>query len=327
MNVPEFVYGNIAPVFTMFKDDLSLDPDGQRRFLDWLLQTDAISAYFVRSGLGQMFTYGVEDTKQMAKTACNHLADKAPVLVGCNGVWDRNRKRLPDPDLFQRQAIELSRYAQDVGASGVVHTIPDMLTPQAGKTPVDVTLQHFERIAASVTIPVFIYQPPGTANEYMLTPEAIRRLASIPNVVAAKISTNNAYYLFRLIRAAQSETFSMIAGAETIFYAALYAGAPAVIGQGCTINPQIIKALQQRFEAGDQAGVIEAQHSVNMLCEECRNPVDFLKRYVSEQGFPVGRAYRSAPDNLYVAYPEPMSDEEYQRFKLLFEQELAQYVS
>ncbi|MBC8181538.1 dihydrodipicolinate synthase family protein [candidate division KSB1 bacterium] len=94
MKVPEFVTGNIAPVFSVFNDDLKLDEKGQRNMLDFLYQTKSISAFFVRSGLGQMFTYEFEDVKQMAKIACDHLKDRAPVIVGCNGIWDHNLNKL-----------------------------------------------------------------------------------------------------------------------------------------------------------------------------------------------------------------------------------------
>jgi dihydrodipicolinate synthase/N-acetylneuraminate lyase len=325
MNTPDFIYGNIAPVFTAFNDDLTLDDNGQKNILDWILATDSVSAFFVRSGLGQMYTFSAEDIRQIAKTACAHMAGKAPVLVGCNGEWDRDRTKLPDPVVFQKQAIELSAFATDVGAAGVVHTVPDMIRPTNGESAQDVVLRYFESLASAVDAPIFIYQPPGVDVDYQMSPELLAKLADIPNIVATKVSTNDAEYLFNLIHATKDKDFSVIAGAETSYYAALYAGARAVIGQGCTINPQIIKKMQKCHEAGDRAGVLEAQHSINLLVNECRNSVDFFKRYLNEKGYSVGQAFRSAPDNLYIQYPQPLTDNEYSRFKNILESELAKF--
>ena len=326
MNVPDFVNGNIAPVFTVFNDDLTLDEIGQRNMLDFLYQTSSISAFFVRSGLGQMFTYDFEDVKQMAKTACDHLKDRAPVIVGCNGIWDHNLNKLPDEATFIKQAIQLSQYADKVGASGVVHTIPDMIRPKESETIADVIIRYFERLNNEISTPIFIYQPPIIDPDYRVTSEIFAELADMDNVVAAKVSTNDAEYILNLIQATRDKEFAYIAGSETSFYAALYAGARAVVGQGASVNPQILKLVQERFKSGDLAGAIEAQVSVNYLCDTCRNPVDFLKRYASEQGFLMGRAYRKSADDIYIKYPEPLTDEEYLTFRKIFEKEMSKYV-
>ena len=110
--------GVIANVFTVFNDDLSIDDDGQRRFLDALVATRSNSAYFVRSGMVQMYTFDLDDVKQMARTACGHIGADAPVLVGAAGIWDRNRDKRPDPEKFTLEAIELSQYAEELGAAG-----------------------------------------------------------------------------------------------------------------------------------------------------------------------------------------------------------------
>ena len=326
MKVPEFVRGNIAPVFSVFKNDLSLDEQGQQNMLDFLFQMKSVSAFFVRSGLGQMFTYDIDDVKQMAKIACEHLKDRAPVMVGCNGIWDHNLNILPNTEIFSRQAIELSQYAEKVGASGVVHTIPDMIRPKDRETYGDVTVRYFEKLNKEISIPIFIYQPPIIDPDYCVTSEIFAALADIEKIVAAKVSTNDAEYILNLIEATRDKEFAYIAGSETSYYAALYAGARAVVGQGSSVNPQLLKVVLEKFEDGDQTGAIEAQNSVNYLCETCRNPVDFLKQYATEQGFPMGRAYRKAADDIYIKYPDPLTNEEYLTFRKIYEKEMSKFV-
>ena len=55
--IPQYVRGSIAPVFTAFHEDGRLDDDGQCSILRWLAETKAVSAFFVRSGMGQMFSF------------------------------------------------------------------------------------------------------------------------------------------------------------------------------------------------------------------------------------------------------------------------------
>lgn len=323
--IPQFVHGSIAPVFTAFHEDGRLDDDGQRAMLDYLANTKAISAFFVRSGMGQMFTFSYDEVRQIAKTACEHRAGNVPVLIGATGVWDRNRDKLPDPDLFTRQAVELSKYAQDVGATGVVHTIPEALAPKQGQTIADVILRYFEAVDAAVTIPVFIYQSPGTEDRYCLSVDLARKLADMPNIKGMKASTNDAQYIFDITYAVRDKDFGFISGAETAFLAGLVSGARAVIGQGATVNPQILNAIQDRYERGDIQGACDAQYSANLLVRRSRNTTEFFKRYLSEKGYKIKPHGRSMAGSPYFTDARRLSSEEYASYKRLLESELAKY--
>lgn len=327
--VPEYVHGPIANVFTVFHDDGTLDDEGQRHFLDALLATESISAYFVRSGMGQMYSFEFEDVKQIAQNACKHLEGLAPVLVGTSGIWDRNPDRLPDREVYTQQAVDLSKYAQDVGAAGVVLTIPDALGVRNGETAEEVSLRYFETVAASVTIPIFLYQP-GTPKPFRVTPEAIRLYADIPGVKGIKVSTAEAGYILDLCyMIAGHEDFAFITGNETAFYTGLCVGSRAVIGQGACVNPAILRAVQDRFEQGDHAGAIEAQYSTNLLVRKAKCTVEFFKRYLNEKGYRMGTKGRPSKFVLYQdkeKVKEVLSEEDYQSYKRLLESELAKYV-
>jgi 4-hydroxy-tetrahydrodipicolinate synthase len=323
---PEFVHGPIAPVFTAFHADGSFDPDGQRRFLDFLALSGAISSYFVRSGMGQMYTFEYDDVKAMADTACSQLAGRGAVLVGASGIWNRDPDNRPDPEVFTRQAVELSQYCEQAGAAGVVHTLPEAIAPAVGETYADVILRYFERVSAAVRIPVFIYQPPSTMPEYIVTPDLAPRLAALPNIKGMKASTADAMYILDVCWTTRDQDFAYIVGHEGAFYAGLHMGAKAVIGQGSTINPQILVAVQERFEAGDDEGAMEAQRSVNLLCQKAVNPVEFYKRYATEKGYAIGPDERPMTFNPYGGGPRRvLTQEQYDGFKALLESELAKF--
>lgn len=325
--VPEYVHGVIANVFTTFNEDETLDDAGQRNFLDALFATKCISAYFIRSGMGQMYTFEFEDVKQIARNVCSHLDGKAPVLVGTSGIWDRNRERKPDPDLYLRQAVELSRYAEDVGAAGVVLTIPDALTPRNTEAPPDASLRYFEAVNKAITIPIFLYQPPGTDPAFCMTVESIRIVAAIPGIKGIKVSTKDAAYIHDLCWAIRdNDDFAYITGNETAFYAGLCVGSVAVIGQGACVNPAILKAVQDRFDQGDHRGAMDAQRSANFLIERSINGAEFFKRYLAEKGYPMHPTARRMKDGPYAKDPsQTLTQEEYESFKNLLESELAKY--
>ena len=325
--IPSFVRGSIAPVFTAFHEDGRFDPEGQRNILTYLHDAGGISAYFVRCGMGQMYTFSYEETQAMAKTACEHMAGKGPVLVGTAGIWDRDFNALPDPALFQQQAIELSQYAESVGAAGVVHTMPEAIAPKAGETHRDVILRYFEQVSASVKIPVFLYQPPSTIDAYRVNPDLLAELADMPNVVAIKVSTNDAEYIFNLTYAVRNKkAFGFISGAETAFLQGLISGSRAVIGQGATLNPKILNAIQTCYEKGDIEGAIEAQHITNLLVTRSKGTQEFFKRYIAEKGVAIKPFQRGQKGGaLYATEAGSLSENEYAQYKKLFETELAKY--
>jgi dihydrodipicolinate synthase/N-acetylneuraminate lyase len=207
----------------------------------------------------------------------------------------------------------LSQYAEKAGAQGVVHTLPEAILPQGNETYADVILRYFETINNAVNCPIFIYQPPGTAAEYILRSPLIEKLADLPNVKGMKASTPDAMYILDV-------------GHEGAFYAGLHSGAKAVIGQGSTLNPQILLAVQERFEAGDMDGAFEAQYSVNYLCQNVGNPVEFYKRYACSKGFEV-KTNERVMKNLYGTPRPALSKEEFEKSARTLEAELAKYTT
>lgn len=325
MRVPEFLNGCISPVFSAWKDDGSFDADGQRNLLDFMEERGGISAYFVRSGMGQMYAYQSEaEVKALAETACKHLAGRAPVIVGANGIWDRNFDQRPDPEAFVQQCITLGRIAKDAGAGGVVYTLPEALVPDAGETCQVLTQRFFERVCAGVDLPVFVYQPPNTKAEYLMTPASIAKLATIDNVCGAKASYSDGEYVYSLIRATKDAEFNYIVGAETIYAIGKLMGATAVIGQGSTMYPKLLNIVGERLEAGDREGAFLAQDAVNRLVALPCFPQGFFKRLATESGYAVGGYHREIASNPYgERAPKPMTDDAYNTYKMAMEEEAA----
>ena len=324
--IPKFIHGCISPVFTAFDEEGRLDDAGQRSILEYLYQTKSVTGYFVRSGMGQMFTFSYEDARHIAKTSCECLKGRGAVLAGCSGIWDRNRDKRPDPEVFATQAIELSKHALGVGAAAVVHTIPEAILPHDGETPSDVVLRYFERLNKEVNGPIVIYQSPGTDERYLVNPDMAVKLAGMPNIVGMKASTADAQYIFNITYAVRNKDFGYIVGHEAAFLAGLVTGAKAVIGQGTTLNPEILKAVQDSYEAGDMERAIEAQHSTNLLLWPKINSTEFFKRWISEKGFPVKPFARGGDTSGYKVITAQVTQDEYAGFKQIIEAEIAKFV-
>jgi 4-hydroxy-tetrahydrodipicolinate synthase len=323
--IPPCIQGSIAPVYTAFAPDGQLDHTGQRELLDFLVESGSISAYFLRCGMGQMFAFSYDEVKAFTRNVCGHMADKGPVLIGASGIWNRDRDNPPDPETYTRQAVELSRFAEDHGARGVVHVMPEGLPPRDGETPGDVILRYFTTVSQAVSVPLFIYQTPGTLQEYLATVELVQKLADLPNVAGMKASTAHAGYILDMTWATRDKEFAYIVGNETGWFAGLHSGARAVIGQGATMNPEILNAVEERVTGGDIQGAMDAQRSVNMLVRAVRNSDEFFKRYVAEQGKKLHPHRRTGGASGYPDRQRPLTPSEYDSMKRIYETERQKY--
>lgn len=326
MPIPSFVHGPIANVFTAFNAEGGFDPDGQRAMLDYLIGLNACSALFVRSGMGQMYTYSYDDTTAMIDLAVDHTAGRLPVIAGTAGIWQRNLDQRANRETYFRESIELSQYAEAAGVQGIVLVLPEAVVPNDGESIAAMTLAYCDAVHDATKGPIFLYQPPPITEPYRFTPALITEIAKRERIVAAKISTNDAYYLFECQCAVRDLDFKLIAGAETAYYSALGMGIDAVIGQGCCINPQILCAEGDAFARGDLEAAMHAQHMVNKLVKEIPSPIEFLKRYATDKGFAVPPYSRQEEGGAYGnAAATQLTDSAYAAGKALLEATIAEF--
>jgi dihydrodipicolinate synthase/N-acetylneuraminate lyase len=323
MDVPTFIWGNIAPCYTVWKDDESWNEVGQRNLWDFMLSMGAVDSYFIRSGMGQMYAYTYDDVKALCTAACDHFAGKAPVLMNCSGIWDANPFVRPDPAVYTQQAVELSQFAEQAGADAVVHVVPQgLLNPDNLHDKDAIYYQHYETVCAAVDAPVIVYHPPV---DFPFTAELMAKVANIPNLVGTKISSVNGFFLYDAIRAVRDKEFHVITGAEMLYYATLQVGSRAVIGGGCNHNPQVLKAVLTRFEAGDWEATMDAQDSVNRLYKALPDGAITMKQLATEAGYPVGITARTNARPVYKNQGKVHTEEKYEAFKKVRDEELARY--
>lgn len=116
---------------------------------------------------GEASTMPDAEHKAVMKFAVDKVNGRIPVIAG-TGSNDT------------RHAIELSQYAQEVGADAIL-----TVTPYYNKTTQRGLYEHFRMIAESISIPVILYNVPSRTN-LNIDPLTIKELAQIDNIVAIK---------------------------------------------------------------------------------------------------------------------------------------------
>jgi len=84
-----------------------------------------------------------------------------------------------------KSAIEMSKYAESVGADAVL-----VVTPYYNKTTQAGLIAHYKAIAESISIPVILYNVPSRTG-LNITPETYLELSKVDNIVATKEASGN----------------------------------------------------------------------------------------------------------------------------------------
>jgi 4-hydroxy-tetrahydrodipicolinate synthase len=109
----------------------------------------------------------VDEHCEIIRVAVEHAAGRVPIMAGAGAN-------------STREAIELTRFAKEVGADCTLQVVPYYNKPsQEG------IYQHFKAIAEAVDLPVVLYNVPGRTVADM-QPETALRLAQVPASSASR---------------------------------------------------------------------------------------------------------------------------------------------
>jgi len=107
------------------------------------------------------------EKKEVIKFAIDVSKKRVPVIAGTGGNCTAS-------------SIELSKYAESIGADAVL-----LVTPYYNKTTQAGLIAHYTEIAKSISIPIILYNVPGRTG-MNIVPATYLELSKIENIVATK---------------------------------------------------------------------------------------------------------------------------------------------
>lgn len=235
------IQGSIVAIVTPMQADGSLDLPGLRKLIDWHIAEGTDSIVIVGT-TGESPTVSVDEHCQLIKVAVEHTAKRIPIIAGTGGN-------------STEEAIELTRFAKQVGADASLQVVPYYNRPtQEG------IYQHFKRIAESVDLPMILYNVPGRTVADMSN-ETILRLAQVPGIIGVKDATGNIARGTDLIRLAP-KSFAVYSGDDATAMALILCGAKGNISVTANIAP---RAMHELCVAALKLDVAKAIKINNML--------------------------------------------------------------
>lgn len=227
----------VAP--TVFHDDESLDPVGQRRVYDFLIDSGA-EAICVLANFSEQFSLDDDERDRVVADALAHVGGRVPVAVTTS-------------HFSARVAAARSRRAAELGAEVVMLMAPSFGT--ALRASDDAVLEYFWRVADGLDADIMIQDAPLSATP--LSVELLARIArEVPQVRYVKIEVPRAAQKIRQLAAAAGAALpGLFDGEEGVtLLPDLDAGA---VGAMCSaLVPELVGPVVRSYLAGDRDDAI-----------------------------------------------------------------------
>ena len=233
------ITGSIVALATPMLDDGAVDYASLRKLVDWHIAegTDCIG---VVGTTGESPTVNLQEHHEIIRVAVEQAASRVPIMAGCGAN-------------STREAIELAKFAQQIGADCQLQVVPYYNKPtQEGQ------YQHFKAIAeATGELPIVLYNVPGRTVADMAH-DTVLRLAEVPGIVGIKEATGNIERAQWLIRE-KPAGFSVYSGDDPTAVALMLCGGQGNVSVTANIAPRLMHELCVAAVAGDARTAMQIQ--------------------------------------------------------------------
>ncbi len=233
--------GVYPAMVTPLNKDLEIDENGLRYEVDFLIESH-IHGLVALGSSGEFPYLTVDEKKRVIDIVVEQTNGRVPVIV-CTSSMGTD------------EVIQLSRYARDRGADGLMINLPIYFP----LTDEDV-FNHYEAISKAVDLPILLYDFPYVTHLEM-SPELISKLSYIENVVGIK-ETGTLEKVEQILRIEKQEPFYVFTGISFILLDVLKIGGTGVICPIPCIVPGQVASIYESFRKGDMEKASQLQGNI-----------------------------------------------------------------
>lgn len=263
-NNPIFKGAATALITPLTKDGVDYDALG--RLIDWQIES-GIDALVIAGTTGEGATLTYSEHEEVIRYSVERAAGRVPIIAG-SGSNDT------------RRAVELSRYACDVGADALL-----VVTPYYNKVTQNGLIKMYTTIADAVTKPIIIYNVPSRTG-VNVEPKTYAALADHPMIGGIKEANGN---IAQIVETASlvGDKLDIYSGNDDQIVPILSVGGTGVISVLSNVVPAETSKLCHLFFEGDIKGSTELQFKyfslIKALFSEV-NPIP-VKAAMSAMGY------------------------------------------
>lgn len=222
--------GSLVAIVTPMDEGGELDIAQFCALIDFHI-TQGTNGIVVVGTTGESPTVDFDEHHLLMRTAVDHAAGRIPIIAGTGAN-------------STREAIELSRYAKEVGVDACLS-----VAPYYNKPTQEGLYQHFKSIAEAVETSHILYNVPGRTVADITNDTALR-LAQVENIVGIKDATGDIGRGSDLLRRAP-QNFAIYSGDDASSLAFLLLGGHGVISVTSNVAPKLMSEMRAAASAGD----------------------------------------------------------------------------
>lgn len=288
--------GVIPAMVTLFKSDKSVDEEGLRKQVDFLID-GGVHGIIVLGSLGEFMLVEKEERKKIAEITVEQADGRVPIYIGTASTCTD-------------EVIELTEHAKDIGSDAVT-----IVTPYYFKLSDRALYEHYSSVAQEVDIPIILYHFPGATGQD-LKPEVVSKLAhEHENIVGLKPTIDSVKYMQQVLKLTRDLDFKVIAGAEDHALSILTLGGHGFVSGVANFAPESVVPIYENYVGGNIEEAITKYWElveIRKLWEINAPAPVFIKYAMSFRGMPMDPATRQ---------PHlPLTDEQQDKVKQVLEE-------
>ena len=194
---------------------------------------------------GEFVNLTVEEKKKVIKIVVDEVNGKVSVVAGTGASGTS-------------EAVEMTRYAKDVGVDAALVVTPYYLKPADRGI-----YEHYSTIASEVDLPIILYNIPQCTG-LSLPWQMVEDLAQIPNIVGVKDSSGQLSFVLAVLEKVRDK-INVLCGHDEVVVAALAAGCSGAILASANVIPDIWVQIYNYVKSGELQKARELQYKVQKI--------------------------------------------------------------
>lgn len=194
---------------------------------------------------GEFVNLTTEEKRRVIKIVVDEVNSRVPVIAGTGASGTD-------------EAVEMTKYAKDVGATAALIVTPFYLKPADRGI-----YEHYYTIANEVDLPIVLYNIPQCTG-LPLPWQMVEDLAQIPNIVGVKDSSGQLSFILAVLEKVR-DRINVLCGHDEVVVAGLAAGCSGAILASANVIPDIWIQIYNYVKEGELQQARELQYRVQKI--------------------------------------------------------------
>ena len=242
MYKPEGILPALATPFT--NDGKAVDEEGLRSLVRRCIEL-GVHGVVPCGTTGEFVNLTNDEKKRVIEIVVDEVNGRVPVIAGTGASGTD-------------QAVEMTKYAKDVGASAALIVTPFYMKPADRGI-----YEHYYTIANAVDLPIILYNIPQCTG-LSLPWQIVEDLAQIPNIVGVKDSSGQLSFILAVLEKVRDK-INVVCGHDEVVLAGLAAGCSGAILASANIIPDIWIQIYNHVKKGELQQARELQYKVQKI--------------------------------------------------------------